>query len=116
MTGRPTTRATRRVSTRALVTTGLVVSLLIAGIVSLVASGHPDGLEFVSGRLGFLDSARESVTSGSPLADYGVTGIEDARLSGGLAGVAGVVATGLVMLGLLAALRRVGRRRQPERD
>jgi cobalt/nickel transport protein len=102
----------RRPSTRTVVATGLAVSVLLAVVVSFYASGHPDGLEFVSERLGFLDSARDSATAGSPLADYGVSGVEDARLSGGLAGLAGVVATGLLMLALVLLLRRLGRSRR----
>lgn len=118
MTGRTRTRepeARPRATVRTVVTVGLAVSLLLAGVVSFYASGHPDGLEFVSERLGFLDTARDSVTAGSPLADYGVSGVGDDRLSGGLAGIAGVLATALLMVGLVALLRRLGRRR-PERD
>lgn len=106
------TRDRTRISTRRLVVAGLAVSLLLAGVVSFYASGHPDGLEFVSQALGFHDTARGSATASSPLADYGVSGIGDARLSGGLAGVAGVVATALVMAALVALLRRLGRRRR----
>jgi hypothetical protein len=102
----------RRTTTRAVLTVGLAVSLLLAAVVSFYASGHPDGLEFVSGRLGFGDTARESATAGSPLADYGVSGVSDPRLSGGLAGAAGVLVTGLVMAGLVVLLRRLARRRR----
>lgn len=103
-------RSGRRASTRTVVLVGLAVSLVIAGLVSFYASGHPDGLEFVSQSLGFGDTARDSAATGSPLADYGVRGVEDARLSGGLAGVLGVAAVGLVMGGLVVLLRRLGRR------
>lgn len=102
----------QRTSTRAVVLVGLVVSLLLAGVVSFYASGHPDGLEFASRTLGFGDAARDSATAGSPLAGYGVSGVGDARLSGGLAGVLGVVATGLVMAALVVLLRRLARRRR----
>ncbi len=102
----------RRPSTRAVVVAGLAVSLLFAVVVSFYASGHPDGLEFVSGRLGFLDTARDSATAGSPLADYGVSGVDDTRLSGGLAGLAGVVVTGLLMLGLVLLLKPLARSRR----
>ncbi len=80
-------------------------SLVIAGVVSLYASSSPDGLEFVGGRLGFLDSAGDSATAGSPLADYGLTGV-DASWATGVAGVAGVVITGLLAFGLLSLLAR----------
>ena len=74
---------------------GLLVALLVAGVGSYYASSHPDGLEYVAGTTGFLDSADEPVDTGSPFADYGTEGVDDARLSGGIAGVAGVLAAGL---------------------
>ncbi|MGL5866843.1 MAG: PDGLE domain-containing protein [Dermatophilaceae bacterium] len=95
---------------RRLLLVGVAVSLLLAGGLSYYASGQPDGLEYVAGRVGFLDSARDSATANSPLADYGVRGVEHARLSGGLAGVIGVLVTGLVMGGLVLLLRRLARR------
>ena len=46
----------------------LVIALVIAGVGSLYASGHPDGLEYVAGKAGFLTSAEDSPTTGSPFA------------------------------------------------
>jgi hypothetical protein len=94
------------VSTRALVSTGLLVSALLAGVVSFYASGHPDGLEHVAGTLGFGTTARDSAAAGSPLAGYAVSAVDDPRLSGGLAGLVGVVVVGLAMAGLVLLLRR----------
>jgi cobalt/nickel transport protein len=94
------------VSTRRLVVLGVVVSLLLAGVLSTYASTHPDGLTHVAQSLGFDTTEKASATSGSPLAGYAVSGVADARLSGGLAGVAGLVVTGLVMAGLVLLLRR----------
>ena len=96
----------RRTSTRVVVLVGLLVTLLLAGVVSFYASSHPDGLSSVAAGLGFDTTARESATAGSPLAGYRVADIGDARLSGGLAGVAGVAVVGAVMAGLLLFLRR----------
>ncbi len=93
-------------STRRLVVTGLVVSALIAGVLSSYASGHPDGLTFVAQSLGFADTGRSSAASGSPLAGYTVSGVSDARLSGGLAGLIGLAVVGLLMAGLVLLLRR----------
>jgi len=84
----------------------LVVALFIGGVVSFYASGHPDGLEFVAKSTGFLDTAKHSASAGSPLANYGVGGIKNARLSGGLAGIIGVLVTLLVAGGLFWVLRR----------
>lgn len=85
---------------------GFVVSLLLAGGVSLYASSSPDGLEYVASRTGFADTARESATAGSPLADYRTNGIEDEPVSRGLAGVAGTMNVALIAGGLFWALRR----------
>ena len=97
--------SSRRPSTRRLVTVGLVVSLVVAGVVSYFASAHPDGLEHVAARLGFDTSARDSAAAGSPLADYAVRGV-DGPVSGGLAGVLGILAVGLVMGLLVLYVRR----------
>jgi len=89
-----------------LVVTGLAVSLVLAGGVSYYASSQPDGLEKVAGDIGFLDSAKESAVEEGPLAGYGVAGVENERISGGLAGVIGVASTAAVSFGLFYALRR----------
>jgi cobalt/nickel transport protein len=87
----------------------LIVSLLVAGVASYYASAHPDGLEYVAEQTGFIDSAEDSATSDSPLADYQTEGVDDARISGGLAGIIGVV----VMLVLSSGLFWLIRRREP---
>lgn len=84
-----------------------VVALLLAGVVSYYASAHPDGLEYVAGKTGFLDSASEHGTADGPLADYDTLGVDNERLSGGLAGVIGTV----VVLALAGGLAMVVRRR-----
>lgn len=99
-----------RVSTTRLVVVGLAVCAVLAGIVSFWASGHPDGLEFVAERLGFIDSAGDHASSGSPFADYGTAGIENARLSGGLAGLVGIAVVAAIAFGLMHLLRRRGPR------
>ena len=88
----------------------LLVALLVAGVASYYASAHPDGLEHVAEQTGFLDSAEDSPTADSPLADYQTAGVEDDRLSGGLAGVIGVVLVLVLAGGLGWAVRRRGAR------
>lgn len=92
----------------------LSVTLLVAGLLALAASAHPDGLEFVAGALGFEAAARDSVTAGSPLADYGVAGLGAWGTS--LAGVVGVTVTLAVAWLLLAARRRAAGASAPERQ
>jgi cobalt/nickel transport system permease protein/cobalt/nickel transport protein len=96
------------VSTRRFFLAALVVSLLVAGVASYYASSHPDGLEYVAERTGFIDSAQDSAASDSPLADYQTSGVDDARLSGGIAGVVGVLVMLLLSTGLFWVLRRRG--------
>jgi cobalt/nickel transport protein len=86
--------------------TGFVASLFLAGIVSFYASSHPDGLEKVAGDIGFIETAKENTNSEGILADYGVKGVENQRLSTGAAGVVGVVATAAISTGLFALIRR----------
>ncbi len=92
--------------TRTLIVTGFLLALLIAGIGSFYASGHPDGLEFVAKKTGFLDEAKDSPTSDSPFADYGTKGVDNERLSGGIAGLVGVGTVALLAGGLFWGIRR----------
>ena len=89
-----------------LVVVGLVLSLVLAGGLSYYASSQPDGFEKSAGEIGFLDTAEESPLAGSPLAEYGVAGVENERLSGGLAGVIGVASTAAISFGIFYTLRR----------
>lgn len=94
--------------TRTFLLTGLLAALLLGGVVSYYASSHPDGLEHVAEQVGFLDSADEHAAADGPMADYAVKGVEDDRLSGGLAGVVGVGVTLLLAGGLALLVRRRG--------
>ena len=85
---------------------GFFVTLFLAGVVSFYASSSPDGLEKVADKIGFIDTAKDSALAKGPLADYGVKGIENERLSVGVAGIIGVLATGAVSTGLFFVVRR----------
>lgn len=92
--------------TKTLIATGLMVALLIAGVASFYASSHPDGLEFVAGETGFLSSAEDSATADSPFADYTTKGVDNERLSVGLAGILGTLIVGSIAGGLFWLVRR----------
>ena len=87
---------------------GLFVALLIAGVASYYASSSPDGLEKVAGDYGLDANVQDSAVADSPLADYAVTGVENERMSVGLAGVIGVALTFVVAGGLFVLVRRRG--------
>ncbi|MGP2442342.1 energy-coupling factor ABC transporter permease [Streptomyces sp. JW3] len=86
--------------------TGLALSVVLAGFVSFYASASPDGLEKVAADKGIDAKAEEHAAADSPLADYGVKDITDARLSGGLAGVIGVGVTVVAGSAVFWTLRR----------
>ncbi|MDA3018315.1 MAG: PDGLE domain-containing protein [Actinomycetota bacterium] len=94
-----------------LVVVGLVLSLVLAGGLSYYASSEPDGFEKSAGEIGFLDTAEDSPLADSPLAEYGVAGVENERLSGGLAGVIGVASTAAISFGIFYTLRRFNKSR-----
>ncbi|MFB6822756.1 energy-coupling factor ABC transporter permease [Streptomyces virginiae] len=93
-------------STRTVWVTGLVTALVLAGFVSFYASASPDGLEKVAADKGIDEKVEEHAAANSPLADYGVKDVDDARLSGGLAGVIGVGVTVVAGTGIFWAVRR----------
>ncbi|MFE1439391.1 energy-coupling factor ABC transporter permease [Streptomyces sp. NPDC058739] len=101
---RPVPAAAR--STRKVWLSGLAASLVLAGVVSFYASASPDGLEKVAADHGIDQKTEDHANADSPLADYGVKDVDDARLSGGLAGVIGVGVTVVAGSGVFWAVRR----------
>lgn len=88
---------------------GLLVALLVAGVGSYYASTHPDGLNYVAEQTGLIDKEKSSATADGPFAGYSTKGIDNDRLSGGVAGIVGALSTLLIGGGLFWVLR--GRRR-----
>jgi cobalt/nickel transport system permease protein len=77
-----------------------VAAVVIALVLSPFACGYPDGLEWVSGRLGFLHESAPAFVA--PLAGYSLPVSLPAFLSTGLAGLAGVLV--VFALGCAASL------------
>lgn len=96
-------------------TAGIAVTLLVAAVLSGFASSSPDGLERAAEDAGFAHTAEDSAVADSPLADYAVDGWNGA-LSGGAAGVIGVVVTLALAGGLALVVRRRGRDDASVRD
>lgn len=89
----------------------ITAALIVAGVLSYFASRHPDGLERVANRLGFEHQASETSPVPAVMPDYEVPGLESRPLSGGLAGVAGVLVVLAVCLIAGKALARKGARK-----
>jgi cobalt/nickel transport system permease protein len=91
---------------RRLLVLGLLVALVLAGIVSFYASSAPDGLAKVAADQGISANQKDHQLTDSPFAHYGTKGVGNARLSTGLAGIAGVAITLALGSGLVLAVRR----------
>ncbi|WP_030386216.1 energy-coupling factor ABC transporter permease [Streptomyces sp. NRRL S-241] len=102
----PATAGAGAGSTKKVWVTGLVTALVLAGFVSFYASANPDGLEKVAADKGIDEKVEEHAAADSPLADYSVKDVDDARLSGGLAGVIGVGVTVVAGTGIFWTVRR----------
>ena len=94
-----------KVSTRAFVLGGLLVTVLMATVVSQFAAGDPDGLESVATDTGFADTGQDHAFSGGLFADYATNGIGNEQVSLAVAGAAGVALTLAVGGGVMAAVR-----------
>jgi hypothetical protein len=94
------------VSRRALLTVGLLVALVLAGAASYFASSSPDGLNKVASDTGMDRKAEAHDLEDSPFGGYATKGVDEGFLSDGLAGVAGVGVTFLLVGGVVWAVRR----------
>ena len=95
-----------KISNRKFFASALLASAIIAGGASFYASSSPDGLEKVAEDVGFIGTAKDHTFGDFTLADYGIAGFENARLSVGLAGLIGVGATALLATGLFMLIRK----------
>jgi len=97
---------TRRVRLGAFLAAGLAVAAALAFFVAPRASSEPDGLERVAVDEGFADRETDHALADSPTAGYETEGVDDERLSTGLAGLVGVAVTFAVAGGLFLLVRR----------
>jgi cobalt/nickel transport system permease protein len=91
---------------RRLLVLGLLVALVLAGVVSFYASSSPDGLSKVAADHGLTANEKSHQLKDAPFAHYGTKGVGNARLSTGLAGIAGVAITLTLGSALVLAVRR----------
>jgi hypothetical protein len=87
---------------------GLLVTLVVAVVVSQFASSQPDGLEYVAEQEGFADETDEHALTETPLAGYGENLSDDGGVSKGIAGFVGVVVALGLGFGLFWAIRAPG--------
>jgi cobalt/nickel transport protein len=98
---------------------GLLVAVVLAGVVSNFASADPDGLDKtalngctvdgngeITGGTCMAQQERDHQLGDSPLAGYGIRGIDNPYLSTGLSGVLGVLVTFAIGGGVFRLVRR----------
>lgn len=95
-----------RVRFRGFLVAGIAVAVALAFFVSPLASSEPDGLDKVAIETRFDVAETPHALDGTPTAHYDVRGLDNDRLSTGLAGVIGVVVTFALAAGLFAIVRR----------
>lgn len=91
----------------------LSLSVLVVIGASFWASGHPDGLEWVAEKMGFMGMA---VETNFLMADYTIPFITNETISTMIAGFAGILITMVVFLGAIfirRSLRRLLRVNSP---
>ena len=80
---------------------GLGISLLMALFLSPFASPHPDGLEKVADRQGFLEKGETwKFWKYAPLPDYTLPWIKNEKVSTALSGLIGTLAIFLIAIGI----------------
>jgi cobalt/nickel transport system permease protein len=100
----------RRISLLAFVVIGLTAAALLVVVLAPKADPNPDGLSKVAADAGIDSSELPHAMEDSPLAGYGVEGVDDDPLSTVLAGLIGVAATFVLCAGVVGLVRR---RRDP---
>jgi cobalt/nickel transport system permease protein len=90
---------------------GLGIALAVAVFLAPFASAHPDGLEYVSAKLGFVKGEAPPLVA-APIPDYELAlfSPKEVKLATALAGVVGT----LVVFGVGLGLARIFSRRGPE--
>lgn len=85
---------------------GLLVSLLLALILSPFASQLPDGLERVAEDKGFSEKGEVEPVIPSPIPDYSWPGLKSERLATSFAGTAGTLIVFGISYGIAFLIRR----------
>jgi cobalt/nickel transport protein len=103
-----------KANTKLFLAAGLLVALALALLVSPFADSDPDGLNKVAADEGFASAEQEHDLADGPVAGYEVNGVDDDRVSTGLAGIIGVLLTFGIGVGAFALVRTL--RRDPEEE
>jgi len=84
----------------------LILCIIFAAIASLIASSHPDGLEWAAEHLGFLSASEGQETITSPMPDYIMPWIRNKCLSSTITAALGTLFVFLIILGIGRLIKR----------
>jgi len=85
---------------------GIVVSLFLAGLISIFASPWPDGLEKVAEDKGFLEKGEIEPPIKSPIPDYTFPGLKNEKIATSVAGILGTAIVFVLGYGVSALIKK----------
>lgn len=100
----------KTVTLSAFIIGGLIVAAILAFGVSGQASSKPDGLSKVAIDKGLDRAEKPHSMENLPTAGYSIKGVDNSRLSTGLAGLIGVAVTFAIGYGVVLLMRKTARR------
>ena len=103
----------KRISLLAFVLIGIATAVALVILVAPNANPNPDGLEKVAVDKGLDTEVRDHAFADGPLADYGVSGLDNRYVGTWAAGLIGVAATFAIGAGVVYVTRRSRRSSQP---
>jgi cobalt/nickel transport system permease protein len=99
----------KRVSTLAFVIIGIAAAVALVIFLAPNANPNPDGLEKVAADQGIDSEVRGHALADTPLADYGVSGVDNRYVGTWVAGLTGVAVTFAIGAGVVFVVRRARR-------
>ena len=103
----------KRISTAAFVLIGIAVAVALVVLIAPNANPNPDGLEKVAADHGIDSGVGDHALAHGPLADYGMSGVDNRYLGTWAAGLIGVAVTFAVGAGVVLIVRRARRSSEP---
>jgi cobalt/nickel transport system permease protein len=103
----------KRISTLAFILIGIAAAVTLVVLIAPNANPNPDGLEKVAAAEGIDTEVRDHALADAPLAEYGVSGVDNRYSGTWVAGLTGVAVTFVVGAGIVYVVRRARRSAPP---
>jgi cobalt/nickel transport system permease protein len=103
----------KRISTLTFLLIGIAAVVALVTFLAPNANPNADGLEQVAAEQGIDREVRDHALADGPLADYGVSGVDNRYVGTWVAGLTGVAVTFVVGAGVVFVVRRARRAPAP---